>query len=144
MNEKTIKAQASLECVQDMEAYFSMIRGLARNPITDEEIKQWKVIDEQADEHYVKGAKIQTKDFTEQELASYNRIYDRHPAGMIIRTPDPTEGEIKDWQNWHEKINNMNLDEIRKKVQFWSDEEPPYQGYYESDQDIFEAQWGKK
>jgi len=123
---KTIKA--SLESVQDMEAYFSIIRGLSRNPIEDEEIEAWSVLNQRMDERYVVGARIKTKDFTDEELAAFNQFYERYPAGMIIRTPDFTEEEVKDWQTWHEKINNMDLQNIKKKVHFLHEEEyVPYE-----------------
>jgi len=97
-----MKAQASIEMVQDIHSNMALIRGLSRNPITDDEIIYWQSL---------------------QALWDHPRV-----AGMIIRTPDPTDDEVKDWQVWYWKINKMDLKAIRQKVQFFgSDEPPPYQ-----------------
>src|SRR5215831_1899321 len=123
-----MKIRASIEMAQDIHSNMSLIRGLSRNPITDEEIAHWQALYARTEEHYVIGARIKTEDFSEAELAMYARVYERYPAGMIIRTPDFTEEEVKDWQVWYWKINKMDLQEIKKKVQFFgSDDPPPYE-----------------
>ncbi len=118
-----MKIKASVEMVQDIHSNYAMIRGLSRNPITDEEINHWQALNSMINERFVPGARIQTEDFTDEELATYSRLYERYPAGMIIRTPDFTEEEIKGWQEAYKQINAMNLHEIRKKVHFLHEEE---------------------
>lgn len=118
-----MKIKCSIEMAQDMHSNLALIRGLSRNPITEEEIEAWQAMTSMIDGHYVPGARIQTKDFTEEELATYSRLNERYPAGMVIRTPDFTEGEIEGWQEAYKQINAMNLHEIKKKVQFLHEDE---------------------
>ena len=97
-----MKVHISIEMEQDIHSNMALIRGLSRKPITDEEILYWQALRTLWDGPCV--------------------------PGMIIRTPDPTEEEVKDWQVWYWKINRMDLTALRTKVQFFGSDEPlPYQ-----------------
>lgn len=82
------------------------------------------------DEKYVVGARILTPDFAEDEFQLYQWAAE-HPTGSCRGyrlTEEPTEQEVKEWQESLEYLNGLNFDVARSRVKFLDkDKTKPYE-----------------
>ena len=94
----------TIESKQDQHALIRMMTSIYSSPITDEEIKEWKIL--------------------------YERLtVPSVPSGLrLIRTPPFCQQELDEWEATYQKIKYWNLEELAKRVVFERDEfyEPAY------------------
>jgi hypothetical protein len=120
----------STEADQDFLIMSKLLRITKTVDFEPEELEYYTWMSENMDAagHFARG-KIQTPDFTPEELREYQWAAE-HPTGScrgFRLTDEPTEEEVKGWQETLEFFNKMDFAAVRAKIEFYDrEEEKPY------------------
>jgi hypothetical protein len=115
---------------QDFLIMSRLMRVSRTSDFSEEELAYYQEAAAAAEERYVVGGRILTKDFSDEELKEYQWSAD-HPTGScrgVRLTDEPTEEEVKGWQDKLEWLNKLDFVAIRKRVEFY-DREPNNKPY---------------
>jgi hypothetical protein len=120
MGMNTKKWTYTPEAEQDIIIMSRLMKITRSDDFTEEELQFYQNAAAVENQQYVKGSRILTKDFNEEELNNY-QWYAEHPTGScrgFRLTEDPTEKEVKVWQETMEWINKLDFVALRNKVEF--------------------------
>ncbi len=116
---------------QDFLIMSKLLRITRTDDFSEEELEfyQWAAENAATEESSFCRGRILTPDFTPEELTEYQWAAE-HPTGSCRGyrfTDEPTEQEVKEWQESLSYFNGLDMDEVRTRVKF-IDREPakPY------------------
>lgn len=124
------KVIVSTEADQDFLIMSKLLKITKTVDFDPEELEYYQWISANMNEsgHFARG-RIQTPDFSEEELREYQWAAE-HPTGScrgFRLTDEPTEEEVKGWQESLEFFNKMDFKAVRAKITFYDREEvKPY------------------
>jgi hypothetical protein len=128
MGYKAQDIKTTTHAEQDFLIMTRLMKITRSDDFTEEELQFYQTAAAvAADDRYVVGSRILTKDFSEEELKDYQWSAE-HPTGScrgFRLTEDPTEEEVKEWQETTEWLNKLDLVALRKKVEFEREEPEP-------------------